>query len=380
MKEDAESAASGAGRELLTNLINFLLNFATQLSLIFIPLYGAELGASDFEVGLVVSAYGTAFLLSSLFFGWKSDSFGRLGFVRGGLLIASLAFLSQVLAHNLVVLVLSRSLVGFTLGVVTAALLAYVFEATGQMGKFSSYGSLGWIFASLAAGLMREYTILFATSFALCLVAFLLSFLLQETPGQKGRRVVPHLLAVIRRNRQVYLAIFLRHLGAQAVWVILPLYLVWLGADKFWVGVLWSVNFAVQFVVMRQIERFDARKVFAFGQVVSILVFLAYALATDYRQLLIVQVVLGVAWSCLYVGALLIVLSSGEERGTASGIFQSTLNLCNALGPFIGGAIAQAWGYRGAMFFAVVIGLAGLAVSLPGQKKIPREIPGKTPH
>jgi len=190
--------------------------------------------------------------------------------------------------------------------------------------------------------------------------------------------VVPRLLAVVRQNRQVYLAIFLRHLGAQAVWGILPLYLVLLGADKFWVGVLWSVNFAVQFVAMRQMERFAARKAFAFGQVVSILVFLAYALATDYRLLLIVQVVLGVAWSCLYVGALLIVLSSGEERGTATGIFQSTLNLCNALGPFLGGAIAQAWGYRGAMLFAAVIGLAGLAVSLPGQKKTPREVLGKT--
>jgi predicted MFS family arabinose efflux permease len=47
-----------------------------------------------------------------------------------------------------------------------------------------------------------------------------------------------------------------------------------------------------------------------------------------------------VAWSCLYVGALLIVLRGGKEKGTAGGIFQSTLNLCNAIGPIIGGLIA----------------------------------------
>jgi MFS family permease len=279
------------------------------------------------------------------------------------------AFLAQSLAHNLLLLVISRSLVGLALGVVTAALLAYVFELIGHLGKFSSYGSLGWIFASLTAGLIKDYSLLFITSFALCLVAFLFSLQLKETTRQ-GKIVSPPLLAMLRRNFQIYLAIFLRHLGAQAVWVILPLYMVWLGADKFWVGVLWSINFGVQFIVMRKIERFDAGKIFAFGQVISILVFLAYALATHYRQLIIVQVLLGLSWSCLYVGALSIVLGSGEEKGTASGIFQSTLNLCNALGPFIGGAIAQGWGYRGAMFFAVLIGLVGLFTSLPGKKKL----------
>ncbi|MEW6425730.1 MAG: MFS transporter [Bacillota bacterium] len=376
MKEPAEFAASGNGQEFLTNLINFLLYFAIMLSLIFIPLYGAELGASDFQVGLVVGAYGTAFLLSSLFFGWKSDSFGRLRFVRYGLLITGLAFLSQILAGNLLLLVISRAFVGFTLGIVTAALLAYVYESVGHLGKFSSYGSLGWIFGALAAGLLKDYRLLFAVSAVFTVLAFLLSFRLKETSG-RGETAAPDLLAVLRRNRRVYLAIFLRHLGAQAVWAILPLYLVWLGADKFWVGLLWGINFGVQFIVMRYIEKFDAGKVFTFGQVVSLLVFLAYVLATDYRQLVVVQAALGLSWSCLYVGALLIVLESGEERGTASGIFQSTLNLCNALGPFIGGAIAQGWGYRGAMLFAVFIGLAGLGTALPGPKKALRETAGK---
>lgn len=372
MKEATKATTCNESvQRFLTSLINFLLYFATQLSLIFIPLLGAELGASNFEIGLVVSAYGGAFLLSSLFFGWQSDSFGRMGFVRYGLLVTGLAFLSQLLAHSLPVLVISRFLVGLTIGVVTAALLAYVFETVGHMGKFSSYGSLGWIFGSLVAGLLQDYHLMFMASSALCLLAFFLSFQLQETSVREKKTAAPYLPTVIRRNWQIYLAIFLRHLGAQAVWSILPLYLVWLGADRFWVGVLWSINFGTQFIVMRYIERFDAGKVFTCGQVFSILVFLAYALATDYRQLFSVQAALGLSWSCLYVGALLIVLNSGEERGTASGIFQSTLNLCNALGPFIGGAIAQGWGYRGTMFFAVFIGLCGLFTSLPGKKKAP---------
>lgn len=364
--------------ELFANLINFLINYSSYLSLIFIPLLATDLGAGDFGVGVAVSAYGAAFLVSSLIFGRRSDLLGRVAFVRWGCLLVSFAFLSQILAGNIYLLVLFRSFVGFSLGVVSAALLAYVYEAVGHVGKFSSYGSLGWIFASLTAGVIKEYNLLFSSSAGLCLLAFALAWRLKEPgkargAGKKEEAAVPPLLPVLRRNFRIYLAIFLRHLGAQSVWAILPLYFVWLGADKLLVGVLAGINFTVQFFAMRYVERFSAWKVFTAGQVVSIFVFLAYAAATHYSQLFIVQAVLGVSWSCLYVGALLIVMNSGEEKGTAGGIFQSTLNLCAALGPFFGGIIAHSYGYRGVMFFAASVGVAGLFTTLPGARKVSRE-------
>ncbi len=79
------------------------------------------------------------------------------------------------------------------------------------------------------------------------------------------------------------------------------------------------------------------------------------------------QVILGTAWSCLYVGGLLIVLRGGKEKGTAGGIFQSTLNLCNAVGPLLGGLIAQGWGYRGVMLFAAALCVGGMFVTVPAR-------------
>lgn len=356
---------------LFVNLVNFLLNFAIQGSLISIPLLGVQLGADDWQIGLVGAVYGAAFLFSSLFSGWKSDSLGRLFFVRLGILASSLTFAAQLLAHNLVILSLVRSAVGLSLGIATAALIAYAFESGADMGKFSSSGSLGWICGALGAAFLKEFDLLFFTSFLCCLVAFFISFAFQETSVKK-QRVEASLWLVARRDFQIYLAIFLRHLGATAVWIILPLYLASLGMDRFWVGLLWGINFAVQFVVMRFLERFNEYKVFAFGQVLSIGVFLAYSFVTGRLSLIAVQALLGVAWSCLYVGALLIVLRGGEERGTAGGIFQSTLNLCGAVGPFVGGLIAQWWGYRGVMFFAAGLGLAGLLVAVPAARELPK--------
>jgi MFS family permease len=350
----------------LIGLVNFFLSFATMSSFIFVPLLGAELGASDFEVGLVGAAYGIAFLFSSLISGWKSDHLGRLLFVRWGLLMSSVAFAGQLLAHSVPALIIARAAVGFALGIAVAATLTYAFECGANMGKYSSYGSLGWIFGAAASAMVGNIELLFWFSFLFCLIGFFISLAFKKVPTYKFSKP-PNLWLVLRRDYRVYLAVFLRHLGASAVWVIFPLYLVSIGLDHFWIGLLWGVNFVVQFLVMRQLERFSEFKTFFWGQVLSVIVFFAYAFFTNRFSLLILQVVLGVAWSCLYVGALLIVLRAGKEKGTAGGIFQSTLNLCNAVGPMLGGLIAQGWGYRGVMLFAAALCVGGMFVTVPAR-------------
>jgi MFS family permease len=351
----------------LVGLVNFLLGFATQGSNLFVPLLGAQLGASDSQVGLVGAVYGAAFLLSSLVSGWKSDQIGRLAFVRWGLLASSVAFAAQLLSSSVILLMVMRGTVGFALGIATAAAIAYAFECGIDMGKFSSYGSLGWIFGALAAALVENIYLLFSISFMVCLAAFFVSLFFRETKLLR-QTLSPKVFQVLRRNYRIYFAVFLRHLGATAVLVILPLYLSSLGISKFWIGMYWSINFCVQFIVMRYLEHYSEYKVFAFGQVLSFFVFVAFAYVTGTLSLVFAMALLGVAWSCLYVGALLIVLRSGEERGTSSGIFQSTLNLCNALGPLLGGLIAEGFGYRSVMFFAAALSIAGMFLAIPAKE------------
>jgi MFS family permease len=368
--ENEDNAGEWSYRWLIS-LVNFFLSFAAMSSFIFVPLLGAQLGASDFEVGLVGAAYGIAFLCSSLISGWKSDHLGRLLFVRWGLLMSSVAFAAQLLAHSVPALIIVRAAVGLTLGIAVAATITYAFECGANMGKYSSYGSLGWIFGAAAAAMVGDIELLFWLSFLFCLLAFFISLAFQKVPLYKFSKP-PNLWLVLRRDYRVYLAVFLRHLGASAVWVIFPLYLVSIGLDNFWIGLLWGVNFVVQFLVMRQLERFSEFKTFFWGQVLSIIVFTGYAFLTSRFTLVILQVILGIGWSCLYVGGLLIVLRGGKEKGTAGGIFQSTLNLCNAVGPMLGGLIAQVWGYHGVMLFAAVLCVGGMFVTVPAREPVSR--------
>ncbi|HIE12009.1 MAG TPA: MFS transporter [Desulfotomaculum sp.] len=339
--------------------IGFLLNAAIESSRVFIPLLTVELGGSSFDVGLVGAASGLAYFVTALVIGPQADSLGRLRFVRVGLAGSALAFLGQLLARDVASLLAVRTAVGLALGITTGSLVVLAYEDRGGVGKFSSMSSLGWIFGATAAALLKECELLFLFSFVVCTVAFLISLKLEE--WNKLRLLhAPRSFPVFWRNRAVYLPFFLRHLGASAVWIIFPLYLQELGADRFWIGMVGTANYAGQVVLMTLVERYAGTGLFRLGLCLSGAVFLLYTALSHFMQVLPVHVMLSAAWSTLYIGALVLLLRSGEERATATGILVANMNLCFAAGPFLGGVLSSLWGYHAPMYAAAALSFAGL--------------------
>jgi MFS family permease len=361
--------------------ISFLFSLSVQSSSIFQSLYADKLEASKFEVGLIGSSYGIAYFVSSFIFGRQSDRHGRLLFVRLGLALGAAAYVTQIFAIDPVTLLAIRAFVGFCLGISSAAIMAYVYEAEGQVGRFASYGSLGWLFGCLAAAIAAAaagatkssaiYYALFAISGAASALAFLLSFSLKEQKG-KSLKVPLFPISLVRDNGRVYIPFFLRCLGSSAVWAVFPLFLVSIGTSKLWVALLDAINMGLQFVFMRYVERFNSTKVLAVGLVTSVIVFACYGLAKNYQQLIPVEILLAVSWSCLWVGSLSFLLGRSVERGTAAGLLYSMTYLSAGLGPLIGGFVSETWGFRALMFVASGLTFLGLLLSrlLPANKQV----------
>ena len=164
--------------------ISLLFSFSVESSSIFLPLYANSRGASTFQVGLIGSSYGIAYFVSSFIFGRQSDRHGRLLFVRLGLALGIAAYILQIAATDPVTLLAIRAFVGFCLGISSAAIMAYVYEAEGQVGRFASYGSLGWLLGAVVAAVAAAttgaaessttYYTLFAVSGAASALALLL--------------------------------------------------------------------------------------------------------------------------------------------------------------------------------------------------------------
>lgn len=347
---------------LQLTLVSFLLNLGVEASSIFLPLYAKDMGASNLEVGLLVAIYGISFFLSSFFFGRQSDIHGRLVFIRMGLGLSAVAYYFQTLTVTFGTLLAARASIGFCLGIASAALIAYTYESQKQIGGFVAYGALGWFIGAIVAAILRDYLALFWTSTGSSLIAFTLSLALKREQADRLRSTldIKHLLIV---NHRVYLAFFLRQLGAHAIWAVFPLFLAHIGATKLWIAIIDGINMGVQFLAMRFVERFNPTRIFRVGLITSCIAFAAYGVATHYLQIIPVQLLIAVSWSCLFVGALSYLLRRNPERGSASGVLYSTVYLSAAVGPFLGGTVSQFCGFASLMYIGSGLSLLGFFYS-----------------
>jgi len=338
--------------------INLLSNCAVETSNVFIALYAKNLGSSNLQVGYIAAASGIAFLVSSFMFGRLSDTYGRMMFIRFGLGLTAVSYLSQMLAHSPFSLLIARALIGFGLGINSSVIMAYTYENQKQIGSFISYGALGWLIGAVTAAIVKNYTALFIISASVALIAFLISFLLKEKVINR-MRVAMFPVNLIKADYKIYLSFFLRQLGGNAIWTIWPLYQAGIGATKTWIALVEVTNMVGQIVFMRLVEKFNPSRMLQVGLIISAGVFVAYGLANRYWQLIPIQMVLSFAYSAMFVGALSYLLRRHLEYGTTSGLMNSANAVSGVFGPFLGGAVSEAWGYPSLMYVGAGITLIG---------------------
>jgi MFS family permease len=357
------SPPDGARIPLCLAAINLLSNCAVETSNVFIALYAGDIGATNLQVGYIAAASGMAFLASSLLFGRLSDLHGRMKFIRIGLGLTALSYLTQIFAGSPAALMAARSSVGFALGINSSVIMAYTYENQRQVGSFISYGALGWLIGAMVGALVQNYTALFIISSVVALFAFLISFLLVEKAAAH-MQVARFPFALVKADYRIYLAFFLRQLGGMAIWTVWPLYQASIGATKLWIALVEATNMVGQIVAMRFIEKFNPARMFQGGLLLSALVFIAYGLINRYWQLIPVQLVLALAYSGMFVGALSYLLKHHPEYGTTSGLMNSTMAVSGVLGPFLGGAVSQAAGYATLMYVGAGTTALGFLASL----------------
>ncbi len=356
-KSETEQVEANQVSMFKPNAIMFLANVSVATSFIIIPLFAKDLGATDTQIGLIGTLFGLAQLISNYIFGRAADVTGRKTLLVAGLLSSALLFSLQPLAPNSTIFTMTWAAAGFCVGIYPQALIAYGYEIKRKMGKFVSYGSLGWGVGNLLAGIVAVYWQVFVLAGIFFFLGFLMALKMSIPDVRLKVPMFPK--NVIKRNISIYIAFFMRHTGAYATWIIFPLFLSQLGANELWIGMLYAINSIGQFFIMRPLDRFKSTSLVVGGLSFSALTFALYFAAQNFWQTIPIQLVLALSWSLLYIGSLKFVAESGIERGTSVGLLNFTLSLSTVVGPIIGGVISQIWGYRYTMLFALVMAIAG---------------------
>ena len=342
-------------------IIQFLSRAGLFCSIIFVPIIIQEdFNGSDLDVGIIIAIYSFAVFISMITFGRLSDIKGRRKFLRIGLFASSITFFIQIFAYDTVSFAVLRFIAGLCAGIFPASLIAYVYESKKLMGKFASFGSLGWSFGSIIAGYIAViwYT---QSVFIFSSLFFFISFLISLRLPKIERVTIKVPLfpkKLIKKNMSVYSGIFIRHSGATMIWVFFPNYILDLGASKLWIGIIYAINMGTQFFVMFFItDKVKSKTLMQIGFILSSITFFSFTLARDYIEILPTQIPLAFSWAFLYVGSLKFVTEKNIERATASGFLESILRLSTIFGAMVGGILASFYGRNGVIYIASIMAI-----------------------
>jgi EmrB/QacA subfamily drug resistance transporter len=113
-------------------------------------------------------------------------------------------------------------------------------------------------------------------------------------------------------------------------------------------------------------DRLGRRRVFAFGFGIFTAASLACGLSTDPTMLNIFRAVQGIGGAGMLATTLALIAQEfhGPERATAFGIWGATIGGAVAIGPLVGGALTDAFGWEWIFFVNVPIGIAAIALTV----------------
>jgi EmrB/QacA subfamily drug resistance transporter len=113
-------------------------------------------------------------------------------------------------------------------------------------------------------------------------------------------------------------------------------------------------------------DRLGRRRLFAWGLAIFSGASLLCALAPDPTFLNIFRAVQGIGGAVMFAVSLALLaqeFAAGRERGTALGIYGTTIGVAVAIGPLVGGALTDSLGWASIFYLNVPIGLAAIGVT-----------------
>lgn len=155
-----------------------------------------ELGASLSTIGLLLTGFGAATMVSRLFGGWLADSWGRRRTMIGGLLGCAVAQLAIAGSRSLAAAGVAVVLLGLAYEVYEAPSQALIADSVDQHARAAAFGLLGASLsvAALGAGVVATVVapvslrLLFVADAASCLLAVLV--ILRWLPRDPARRPI----------------------------------------------------------------------------------------------------------------------------------------------------------------------------------------------
>jgi len=351
----------------------------------FVPLFLKSRGLTLTQIGMLAAVYALSGAAAQVPMGMLSDRLRRRKpLIVGGTLVLGASYLLYGLAESFAAfcaLYLVGGIVFFTIVTLTNALISDWTVASrstaATFGRTRIWGSLGFILtlslvsalpvivegANLLPGIALLYWL---SGMAIVPVSEL------ERPGRQPHAAlsgVPKLLG--NANLTVFLLAFLMYrLSEVSGMNYLSLYLQELGGNNSLIAMAFVASAVVEIPFMvwvgRASDRIGRRPPLVVAFLVLPLRLFLYSRLVDPMDVFFVQMFHGLTFSFMLVSSLVFVadLSPGELRATGQGLLNMTSGVAMAVGPFLGGWVADRTSISSMYGLLVWVALGGALVFL----------------
>lgn len=160
-------------------------------------------------------------------------------------------------------------------------------------------------------------------------------------------------------------------MGDVTLYTVLPTRFADAGIALGMVGIILSINRLIRLITNNAMGWFfdrvpNRRAIFLGSLALGVITTMMYATSTTLPPLLLARLLWGLAWSGIWIGGNALVLEMAPEahRGHWVGLLQMWFFFGSATASFLGGALTDAVGYRGALWIGAGISAFGAFVAL----------------
>jgi MFS family permease len=331
-----------------------------------VPVYALEMGATGFQVGMIIASFNIARTFSNPIVGRISDRLGRRKpFIVLGLFLYAVVSVFYVSADSVEALIIVRFLHGLTSVLVVPIAMALTADIAPEyrlgryMGTLNMAVMLGLGAGPILGGVIRDrfgMAAAFYTMGALALVTmFAVLFFLPRsgsTSSSGGRPATSPFREHIRHH--TVQGLFLMRLfvaaGQGSVYTFLPLLALDVGITSSQVGIVLGINVfliaSMQRICGNLADRVSPLLLITTGTFISGVAVLAMPAAEGFVKVLALNILMGLGNGVSMPAGFLLIGKLGRKMGTASimGITDAGWSLGMIASPILSGVIMDALG------------------------------------
>jgi MFS family permease len=346
-----------------------------------VPVYAVDLGASGFQVGLIIAVFNVARALLNPFSGRLSDRWGRKPFIVLGLFLYGVVSVFYVMAITVESLILVRIIHGFTSVLVIPVAMALTGDIAPQhrlglyMGTLNMAVMLGFAIGPVLGGGIREYFGMAAAFYsmgglALVTLVGVMVFLPKDSREKVSRGDQPVApLNVLLKHRVVqglFLLRFFIAAGQGSVYTFLPILALHMQITSSQVGLILGVNIFL-IVFLQRIcgdiaDRVDPRYMIIGGTLLSALAVLGMPFVFGFYKILFLNIVMGIGNGIAMPGGFVITGQLGRSMGMGSvmGLTDTGWSVGMIVAPVMSGIIMDSLGVPSIFITGGVLTIIGV--------------------